>query len=206
MATSSHKAGEPLPRDCAEDCHTCARLRRAAVEAGATFGIAALGEEALAEAAGISVDAVREHGPGSAAGWLAATYVGVAKDLQRNFAIDFAPARTWHDGVRWATEGLVRTLAEDPALARFCYVEVLNAGNGLRLIRERVRRDSIGLFEREYVARHGAEAVPHGRLELSCNVIIYAISEHAREGRAAELPAALDAMLVAAGGVLPTFN
>lgn len=106
--------------------------------------------------------------------------------------------------MRWATEGLVRTLVRDPARARFGYVEVMLGGDRLRMLRETVRHDSIHLFVREYRARHGADGFSLGKIDLACNVIIHSIATHAREDRMSELPAALDAMLVAVGACEPT--
>lgn len=140
-----------------------------------------------------------EHGPGNVADWIAEAYEDSAHRLQEDFELAFGRARGWRDGVRWATEELVATLATDPARARFGYVEVMRAGVELRERRERVRQRSIDLFLREYVARHGAARMSQGKIELACNTIIHAIASHAAADKMGELPGAMDAMLLVAG-------
>jgi hypothetical protein len=181
------------------DCGTCATLRRAIIEASAAFGVANVDAQLLADVAGVPIDAVTQHGPGSVAGWIASAYAQATDGLQTEFENDFAAGSSWNDGLRLATDRLVSTLADDPARARFCYVEILRGDQRLRAQREAVRHRSIELFTRQYEARHGGGELPHVKLELACNSIIHVISTHAREGRVSELPDALDAMLLAAG-------
>lgn len=188
---------------CGPDCRTCARLRRAAIEVGAALGVAGVDAAVLAKAAGVPVNAVSHHGPGSAPGWIAVAYAHATRRLQADFEADFAAGSSWSDGLRQATDHLVATLAGDSAQARFCYVEVMRGDRALRELREAVRRRSIDLFTRQYVERHGSRAVPEVKLELACNSIIHAIGTHAQEGRVEVLPDALDAMLLAAGSCEP---
>jgi hypothetical protein len=188
---------------CGGDCRTCARLRRAAIEVGAAVGIEGVDAALLANTAGVPLNAVTGHGPGSARGWVAVAYAHATRQLQSDFEEDFNSGASWTDGLRLATEGLVATLADDSAQARFCYVEVMRGDKTMRELREAVRRRSIDLFTRQYLDRHGNRTVPEIKLELACNSIIHVISTHAREGRVAELPDALDAMLLPAGACEP---
>jgi hypothetical protein len=196
---SEERGHEGVPGRCAPDCVTCTHLRRGALEAAAALGVRALDATAIASAAGVPVAAVERHGPGSVAGWVADAYRESTQGLQRDFELDLMPARTWADGVRWATEGLVRTLISDPERARFSYVEVLQGDEGLRILREEVRRRSVEIFTRAWVDRHGLDQVAPLKMELACNVIIHAIGSHARDGRMADLAGELDAVFVAAG-------
>jgi hypothetical protein len=191
---------------CGADCRTCERLRRAAIEIGAAVGIDGVEASLLANAAGVPVDDVRKHGPGSAKGWVAVAYASATRRLQADFEEQFNSGASWTDGLRRATEGLVSTLADDSAQARFCYVEVMRGDSTMRELREVVRRRSIELFTRQYLDRHGDGTVPEVKLELACNSIIHVIATHAREGRVAELPDALDAMLLPAGACEPPSN
>lgn len=188
---------------CGPDCRTCARLRRAAVEVSAAVGISGVDASLLASTAGVPLSAVAGHGPGSAKGWVAVAYAHATQQLQSDFETDFAAGGSWGDGLRRATEHLVDTLASDSARARFCYVEVTRGDASMRELREAVRRRSIALFTSQYVERYGTLDVPEIKLELACNSIIHVIATHAREGRTAELPEALDAMLLAAGSWEP---
>ena len=192
---------------CGAECRTCARIRHAAVEASAALGVTAVDAAVLANEAGVPMNAVDRHGPRSAEGWIALAYADATQRLQADFEADFSAGRSWSDGLRRATDRLVATLAADSAQARFCYVEVMRGDQTLRELREVVRRRSIDLFIHQYVARHGTAEAPLVKLELACNSIIYTIATHAQQGRTAELPDALDAMLLAAGAVTPhAFN
>ena len=188
---------------CGGDCRTCARLRRAAIEVGAAVGVDGVDSALLATTAGVPLNAVAGHGPGSAKGWVAVAYAHATRQLQADFEQDFASGASWTEGLRMATEGLLATLADDSAQARFCYVEVMRGDKTLRALREAVRRRSIDVFTRQYLERHGDRSVPEVKLELACNSIIHVISTYAREGRVAELHDALDAMLLPAGACEP---
>ena len=188
---------------CGPGCRICARVRRAAVEAGAAVGIEGVDAALLATTAGVPLNAVMGHGPGSATGWIAVAYAHATQQLQADFEADFEAETRWSDGLRRATDHLVTKLAADSAQARFCYVEVMRGDSRLRELREAVRRRSIDLFTNQYIERHGRLNVPEVKLELACNSIIHVIATHAREGRAAELPDAVDGMLLAAGSCEP---
>jgi hypothetical protein len=186
---------------CRRDCGECRRLRRAALEVAAAAGIAQVSADAVAEAAGLPAWAACAHGSGCASGWLASAYEEAAQALRSEFELGFAPARRWCDGMRWATEALVKALVADPACARYCFVEVPGADGELRVLDARARERWVALVEREYGLREPERPIPHARIRLACDTIAGAVAAHARSARLAELPAALDAVsVVAAGG------
>lgn len=173
----------------------CTRLRRATVEATAHHGLARVDVDLIASAAAVSLSQVRGHGPGTAAGWVADSYATAAAAMQDGFENAFSRGRNWREGLHEAVSVSYDAMALDPDLARFCFVEIAGGPPLLRALRERVRARTVTIVTRQYAHHYPRDVIPRVHLELTCAAIIAAIGAHAADGRTAELPAAVEAVV-----------
>ncbi len=147
--------GRQETRTCGSRCRACAAPRASAPLAVAKLGIEHVQLDDLAEAARIRASDVHAHAHGDVMGVLGAAYLESAGALQRGFAWSWRQAPTPREGLNNAVGWLLTTLAEDPARALFCYVEIIKGGRPLRRLREQVRQGSVGIWTTQYT-RDGA--------------------------------------------------
>ena len=180
---------------CAPHCRTCAALRRAAAQLVGERGIDHVMLDEIAAVAGVGESDAARHVGEDAVACIGAAYLESAAELQSRFVAAFEQQTAWRDGLAAATRTLLETLADDPARARFCYVEVLEGPREVAALREQVRARSVDLFGEQYRARRRADPVPRLHLEVTNGAIIHAIERSARARRTDELPGLADAIV-----------
>ena len=179
--------GRHETRACGSHCRACAALRASAPLAVAELGIEHVGLEDLAQVARIRASDVHEHARGDVTGVLGAAYLESAGALQRGFAWSWRRAPTPHEGLRSAVGWLLTTLAEDPARALFCYVEIVKGGRPLVRLREQVRHGSVGIWTAQYRETSPDSWLPPSHFELVNSATISLIASRAAQGRTHEL-------------------
>lgn len=185
-------------RTCGSRCRACAALRASAPLAVAKVGIERVSLDDLAEAARIRASDVRAHAHGDVTGVLGAAYLESAGALQRGFAWSWRHAPTPREGLHDAVDWLLTTLAEDPARALFCYVEIVKGGRPLMRLREQVRHGSVGIWTTQYRETAPDSWLPPSHFELVNSATISLIAARASQGRTDELrdmPAAVLALI-----------
>jgi hypothetical protein len=191
--------GRHEARTCGSRCRACAALRASAPLAVAELGIEHVGLDDLAEAARIRASDVRTHARGDVTGVLGAAYLESAGALQRGFAWSWRRAPTPHEGLRSAVDWLLTTLADDPARALFCYVEIVKGGRPLMHLREQVRRGSVGIWTTQYRETAPDSRLPPNHFELVNSATISLIATRATQGRTHELRDMPDTVLALIG-------
>lgn len=174
-------------RTCGAHCRACAALRASAPLAVAKVGIEHVCLDDLASAAHIRASDVYEHTRGDVTGVLGAAYLESAGALQRGFAWSWRQAPTPREGLRDAVGWLLTTLAEDPARALFCYVEIVKGGRPLVRLREQVRHGSVGIWTAHYRETAPDSWLPPSHFELVNSATISLIAARAAQGRTHEL-------------------
>jgi hypothetical protein len=187
--------GRHETRTCGSRCRACAALRASAPLAVAELGIEHVGLDDLAEAARIRASDVRAHAHGDVVGVLGAAYLESAGALQRGFAWSWRHAPTPREGLQNAVGWLLTTLADDPARALFCYVEILKGGRPLVRLREQVRHGSVGIWTTQYRQTAPDNRLPASHFELVNSATISLIAARASHGRTHELRDMPDAVL-----------
>jgi hypothetical protein len=180
---------------CGSRCRACAALRASAPLAVAKVGIEHVQLDDLAEAARIRASDVRAHAHGDVVGVLGAAYLESAGALQRGFAWSWRQAPAPRDGLHNAVGWLLTTLAEDPARALFCYVEIIKGGRPLMRLREQVRQGSVGIWTTQYRETAPGNRLPTSHFELVNSATISLIAARASQGRTHELRDMPDAVL-----------
>ncbi|MET0601707.1 MAG: hypothetical protein ABW167_06935 [Baekduia sp.] len=187
--------GRHETRTCGSRCRACAALRASAPLAVAKLGIEHVQLDDLAEAARIRASDVHAHAHGDVMGVLGAAYLESAGALQRGFAWSWRQAPTPREGLNTAVSWLLTTLAEDPARALFCYVEIIKGGRPLMRLREQVRQGSVGIWTAQYRETAPGNRLPASHFELVNGATISLIAARASQGRTHELRDMPDAVL-----------
>lgn len=172
---------------CNPDCAPCALLRQAALSLVGAGGLEAVSLEALASSAEIDVVELRGH-YATEAECLHDTYEEVAHAVREEIAAAFAEVPSWPDALTLVGKRLLAWMAERPAAARLCFIEVLRGDREMLLRRDAERQRTIDLFVREHRRRRHSENLPELQLELLVSAGFRAIGAVVAEGRGAALP------------------
>jgi AcrR family transcriptional regulator len=172
---------------CELGCESCGSLRRAALELIGEGGGEALSSERLASRAGVSVEQVHAH-YATPELCLYDTYAEVSRSVLGDFAEAFAAGSSWPQALRLAGRRLLDRMAQRPAEARLCFLEVQRGDRELRRLREQGRRRMVALFVAEHRRRRQAEELPDMQLELLIGAGFQAIAGAVSQGRVSELP------------------
>ena len=172
---------------CNPDCATCTRLRRAALDIVGDGGLEALTLLTLAGSAGIDAVELRRH-YATEAECLYDTYEEIAHDVRDVIAAAFAQVPSWPDALTLVGKRLLAWMAERPAEARLCFIEILRGDREMLRRRDAERQRTIDLFVREHRRRGHREDLPELQLELLVSAGFRAIGAAVAEGPVAALP------------------
>jgi hypothetical protein len=188
---------------CLPGCPTCADLRRAAVALVGSVGLEGVTDERLAQVAGLEPGASALHICGTAEVCVPTAYEELIEGLQARFAARLHRASTREEGLRAATDDLLRYLARHGDVAAFVTVEVLKGGRELLELREDLRRRTVANVRRE-LARFDGDAVASGlQIEMLVATMGHTIARHVNAGRTTELTGALEPALAMAEACEP---
>jgi hypothetical protein len=163
---------------CKPACEGCQRLRDAVLEIIGELGLEAVEDERLSERAGIDV---AEHYDGARA-CLYDTYQHVALSIYHDFERCFAEVPGWRRGLMLAGHTLLGRLAERPAEARLCFIEILRGDHELLRRRDASRRRLVDLLVRELGRRHEHPEQFRMQLELVIGAGFQAIATAVETG------------------------
>lgn len=172
---------------CTPDCATCALLRRAALSLVGDGGLEAMTLEALASSAAIDAVELRSH-YATGAECLYDTYEEVARDVRNVIAAALTEAPSWPEALTLVGKRLLARMAERPAEAQLCFIEVLRGDREMLRRRNAERQRTIDLFVREHRRRRHHEDLPELQLELLVSAGFRAIGAAVADGRGAALP------------------
>lgn len=162
-------------------CHTCRRLRRAAVEHAARHGIPSATTEAIAACAGVSARRATLHYATADECVVAAYAEGVAH-LRRRFARALDRPGSWRQRLDAAADATAAEFEARSELARFCVVEAWRADPvALRDARITARQHSVALLA-EHAQEPEGEDLPALRLELLAGAVHHALNEQLQSG------------------------
>lgn len=194
----------PGPRDGVWEA-----LRGAVPVAVARHGIDRVGLEEIAEIAGIDMRRARDRTGDNALGLIGSAYLHSAGNLQRGFQRAGLRSPSDREGLRHAVGWLLNTLADDPARALFCYVEIVRGSTPLVSLREQIRRSSIEFWSAQHRRSLPSRQLPSSHFELVNSATISLIVARASQGRTdelRELPDAVMALIEPAPGPVPQLS
>jgi AcrR family transcriptional regulator len=172
------------------------RLLEAAIRVVAAKGYAATTIGDLAKEAGVSRTTFYELFPDKEECFLAA-YDGTVDVLVRRIAAAYESEQRWPRRARAGLEALLRTLAEEPALARLALVDIGAAGPAAqRRYRAAVQRLT-PLFEEGRDFAPGGRNLPANTSRMAVGGVTGLISDELVAGRAEQLPGLLSDVLFA---------
>jgi AcrR family transcriptional regulator len=167
---------------CSPDCQTCRHLRAALLGSLDHHALSDLTEAAVAERAGVSEGAFRDHF-GSVADCFLAAYEKISDEVLVRFALALEWPDDWHDRMEAAFVSIVDTYASVTG-GRSVYIEACMSGD------HRVRRHRASV--RAWLAgrlheSHDSDALiekPDGYFEVLCGAVSLTIQEEFIAGAA----------------------
>jgi hypothetical protein len=172
---------------CKQECPTCERLQRLAVEIVTDGdGVDSLSLAALSERSGLSRIEVNEH-YATAAACLYDAYEATSKALFGVVADAFGECVSWGAGFEMATRALLERVAANPPEARLCLVEAPRVDRELRGRCERRRREVVEFLAGEHDRRRQRDGLSAVQIELLVGASFHAISRALSEGSSDEL-------------------
>lgn len=185
-------------------------LRAAVPSAVARHGIEQVGLEQIAEVACVGMRRARDRvGGDDALGLIGSAYLASAGGLQRGFQRAGLDAPNAREGLRHAVGWLLNTLADDPARAAFCYVEIVRGARPLVTLREQIRRGSVGFWSSQHQRSVPGQGLPLEHFELVNSATISLIVTRTAQGRTDELrdlPDAVMALVEPGEGPIPKLS
>jgi AcrR family transcriptional regulator len=172
---------------CGKACPVCTSLRAAALQLVNNSGVPEFSVAGLCERSGLTPEAVRAHYP-TAAECLYDAFEEISGDMLIEVADAFARSSSWPDALDRAGRRVLARMADHPAEARLCFVEVLGGDRELLRRRDGARRRMVELFVAEHHRRSSSEQLPDMQLELLIGASFQLIAAQVADGRVRQLP------------------
>jgi hypothetical protein len=150
-------------------------------------GLDNVSDEALAERTNLTLDQLRSHYP-TVQACVCDTYERVSMDLLGIIADSFGSSSCWSDALAGGVGRVLIHLADRPAEARLCFVEVLRGDRELLWRRENMRRLTIELLSAEQRNRSDTEHLTEMQHEMLVGASFQLISSRVAEGQIDQLP------------------
>ena len=160
---------------CTPGCDECERLRSVALELVGEFGLRGVTIDALADRSGLPCQEVPGHYD-TPSECVYATYDELSARIALDMADAFSQASSWEAGFALARERLLRRMAEHPAEARLCFVEVLRGDDRLRMRRVETRRWIVEFLASQQREREPSEPLSEVQVEMMVGAGFQAIS------------------------------
>jgi AcrR family transcriptional regulator len=162
----------------APECAVCIRIGEAATTLLERRRLAQIGLPDVADEAEITPEVLGRH-VATREDVLVCAYLAGAERLLDRIGRAFAVAPTWHHGVRFMVEDILRELRRRPGLDRVWYIEA-PASSDARLWahRDAVRRRIVALL----LAHHEPDDLPDLRFEMLAGVLFNAVRDRVLAG------------------------